>query len=91
MYTEETVVTKFRMLLEHGIVETTKATIVYKDGVEIARQNHSCTYSPEEVDKITEDLGDLIPKEIAYLNGKWDASYRANYRAKVSARAAAEE
>lgn len=85
MYTEKTVITKFNILLASGCVETTKSKIVYRDEVEIARENHSCCYMPTELDKIINDLGSYLPAEIDYLTAKWTPEFIDNYKAKVLA------
>ena len=83
MLTENTFITIDNIDVTNKTISLVKDTVVYRDGIEIARERHRCAYAPGDIEELKVALGTTKSPEIDYLKGVWTPEVISEYRAKV--------
>lgn len=60
-------------------ISVLKESIIYKDGIEIARQRHRCAFVPGDIKKVKAYMNVEESPEITYLNSIWTREAIAAY------------
>lgn len=64
-------------------ISIAKDVVIKKDGSEIARNRHRCSFAPGDIEAVKVYLGVSESPEINYLNAIWTEQVISDYRASL--------